>query len=173
MLPEDITALEALGIAIRSEIDAQNVYKDLSELCNNELLKERFENLAKEEKKHQLILENMYKSMFPDVDLILPESLLPKHAATSMLRKQLGLKDVLLIAINEERRSREFYLDCASEVKDLSGQRMFRFIADMEFSHQMILQAELEMLEKFPLYYESPKSWEAELSLKMEKIKRQ
>ncbi|MGB9697277.1 MAG: ferritin family protein [Ignavibacteria bacterium] len=173
MLPEDITALEALGIAIRSEIDAQNVYRDLAELCNNELLKERFENLAKEEKKHQLILENIYKNMFPDVELVLPESFLPKHATTSMLRKQLGLKDILLIAIDEERRSREFYLDCASEVKDLSGQRMFRFIADMEFSHQMILQAELEMLEKFPFYYDSPKSWEAELSLKAEKIKRQ
>ena len=36
MVEEEITSLEALGIAIRSEIDAQEVYKDLAEFCEND-----------------------------------------------------------------------------------------------------------------------------------------
>lgn len=172
MFDKEITSLEALGIAIRSEIDAQEVYKDLSDLCENELLKERFLNLHKEEKRHQLLLEKKYKEMFPEVELVLPNSQLPKAASSTPLRRKLGLKDVLQLAIEEEKKSREFYLDCLSTVSDLSGQRMFRFLADMEFSHQMILSAELEMIEKYPQYYGDLKSWDVETRLKAEKINR-
>jgi hypothetical protein len=49
---------------------------------------------------------------------------------------------------------------------------MFRFLADMKFSHQMLLNAELEMIEKYPSYYEGPGSWEAETRLKAPRIKR-
>ena len=52
MQTEDLTALEALGIAIRSEIDAQEVYSDLVDMCGDELLKNRFLSLFHEEKRH-------------------------------------------------------------------------------------------------------------------------
>ena len=159
---EDLTALEALGIAIRSEIDAQELYRDLSEMCNDDLLKDRFMNLYSEEKRHQVLLEHKYKEMFPETELILPQSQLPVEAVEKDTRKKMKIKDVLQIAINEEKRSREFYLDCASTIKDLSGIRMFRFLADMEFSHQMILTAEYELLDKYPAYVEGPQSWDAE-----------
>ena len=172
MVEEEITSLEALGIAIRSEIDAQEVYKDLAEFCENDLLRDKFMNLYHEEKKHQTLLEKMYKDMFPEVDLALPQSRLPKEAMDSKARKKLGIKDVLLLAIDEERNSREFYLDCAATVTDLSGKRMFRFLADMEFSHQALLTTELEMLEKYPAYFEGHQPWDVESRLHTEKIKR-
>jgi rubrerythrin len=78
----------------------------------------------------------------------------------------------LQLAIDEEKRSREFYLDCAETVKDLSGKRMFRFLADMEFSHQSLLNAEYELLEKYPAYFEGQKPWEVESRLRTDKIKR-
>ncbi|NPV12240.1 MAG: hypothetical protein HPY57_10660 [Ignavibacteria bacterium] len=65
-------------------------------------------------------------------------------------QKPESISDILRYAINLERKSREFYLDCAELVQDLSGKRMFRFLADMEFNHQMILTNELEMIEKYP-----------------------
>lgn len=172
MIQEGLTALEALGIAIRSEIDAQEVYQDLACMTEDDLLKERFMNLHHEEKRHQILLEKKYKEMFPDVDLLLPESQLPKEVNDSRSRKKMGVQDVLRLAIKEEKQSREFYLDCAETATDLSGKRMFRFLADMEFSHQMILTAELEMIEKYPSYFEGQKGWEAETRLKVEKIKR-
>jgi rubrerythrin len=171
MQTENLTALEALGIAIRSEIDAQEVYSDLVDMCGDELLKNRFLSLFHEERRHQTLLEAKYKEMFPETDLALPQSQLPAEVVKSNNRKKMQIKDVLRLAINEEKRAREFYLDCAVTAKDLSGNRMFRFLADMEFSHQMILVAELELIEKYPSYMEGPKKWEAETRLKADKIK--
>jgi len=169
---ENITALEALGIAIRSEIDAQNVFKDLAELCENDLLKERLLNMAKEEKKHQIIFERMYKSMFPEVDLVLPVSMLSPKAIDTKHRRKLGIKDVLLLAIEEEKRTFEYYDNFSKKVKDISGQRMFKFIADMEYKHQMVLEAELDIIKKYPNYAGDIDSWDAESRLKTERIKR-
>ena len=172
MLQEGITALEALGIAIRNEIDAQALYQDLASLTKDEVLKERFLNLQQEERRHRLLLEKKYKEMFPHVDLQLPPSQLPVELGDEGLSKKHSLKDVLEIAINAEKEAREFYLDCAETTPDLSGKRMFRFLADMRFSHQMILAAELEVIEKYPAYYQVAKDWEAETTLKKKKIKR-
>ncbi|HJY64209.1 MAG TPA: ferritin family protein [Ignavibacteria bacterium] len=169
---EDITAIEALGIAIRTEIDSQLVYEELSDLCNDELLKERFLNLSKEERKHQLIFEKKYADMFPEVELVLPPTQLPHKAIDPDLKKKLSIKDVLLMAIDEEKRACEFYGNYAKNVKDLSGQRMFKLIADMEYQHQMILEAEYEVLKKYPNYYGDVESWDVESRLKAEKIKR-
>jgi rubrerythrin len=172
MICEEITALEALGIAIRSEIDAQEVYKDLSSMCGEEMLRDKFLNMYNEERKHQTLLEKMYKDMFPDVELVLPASRLPKEVSDSKTRLRCNIKDIICLAIDEEKKSREFYLDCAETVTDLSGKRMFRFLADMEFSHQALLNAELELFEKYPAYFEGQKPWEVESRLRTEKIKR-
>lgn len=172
MVEEGLTALEALGVAIRSEIDAQEVYKDLASMCEEELMRDKFMNMYHEERKHQVLLEKMYKDMFPEVDLVLPESSLPKEVLDSKARKKCDIKDILRLAIEEEKKSREFYLDCAETVTDLSGKRMFRFLADMEFSHQALLTAEFELLEKYPAYFEGQKPWEVESRLRTNQMKR-
>lgn len=172
MVQEEITSLEALGIAIRDLIDSQELFWDLANMTDNDLLRDRFMNLHYEEKKHQHILEKKYKEMFPNVELMLPPSRLPKEVTDRKLLKKKEVKEVLQLAIDQHKNSREFYLDCAESVKDLSGKRMFRFLADMKFSHQMMLSAELEMFEKYPAYLEDAKSWESESRLRTEKIKR-
>jgi rubrerythrin len=172
MVTQQLTALEALGIAIRHEIDAQELYKDLAAKTENELMKDRFLNLYQAQKKHQFLLEKKYKEMFPNVDLKIPPSQLPKEIFNKMLGKNLSLSDVLKIAINLEKKAKEFFLDCAEEASDLSGKRMFRFLADMKFSYLGILNAELEVIEKYPAYYEETKSWDVESKLKSERIKR-
>jgi rubrerythrin len=173
MISEEFTALEALGIAIRREIDAQEFYKVLADFCKDELLKDKFMSLYHEEIKNQKLLEKMYKNMFPDVKLVLPESKLPKEVIEGETRrKKPGIKDILHLAINEERESREFYLTCAEKANDLSGKRMFRVLAGMKFSHLAILNTELELLEKYPAYIEGQQPWEVESRLRTDKIKR-
>jgi len=171
MIAESLTALEALGLAIRIEMDAQELYQDLASMTENDLLKERFLNLYQEERRHQVLLEK-YREMFPDVDLQLPETQLPRDMLDKNIAKSPGIKDVLQIAIDEVKKAREFYLDCAEAEGDLSGKRMFRFLGDMKFSHQMMLNAELEVIEKYPSYYEGQSAWEVEKGLKAHRIKR-
>jgi rubrerythrin len=150
MITPELTALEALGIAIRSEIDAQELYKELADKCKNEFFKDKLLNLHKEEKKHQAILENLHQQLFSEVELKIPPTETIKKKIFGDFQNPESISDILRYAINLERKSREFYLDCAELVQDLSGKRMFRFLADMEFNHQMILTNELEMIEKYP-----------------------
>jgi rubrerythrin len=171
MVDQNLTALEALGIAIRSELDVEKLYQELASRTENDLLKDRFLNLYQEERRHQFLLEKKYQEMFPNVNLKIPPSQLPKEIVDQSLSKNFTIKDVLKFAIDEERRLKEFYLDYAETDIDLSGKRMFRFLADLKFSHEMKLTAELEMIEKYPAYYGGAQSWEAEIGFKTEGIK--
>ena len=42
----------------------------------------------------------------------------------------------------------------------------------MKYSHQMMLTAELDMIEKYPAYFDEAKIWDAEHRLKADRIKR-
>lgn len=150
MIDKHLTSLEALGIAIRSEIDAQSLYEELTQRTLSATIAGRFKQLLNEEKQHQKILTEMYKRLFPNAEIKLPPSIL---LVTKEKRALKSLPDVLRLALEEERRSREFYLDAAEQTPELSGKKMFRFLADMEYSHQMRLQAEYEMCSRYPNYF--------------------
>ena len=63
--------------------------------------------------------------------------------------------DVIKLAMEEERHAREFYLNAANRTNEPSGQRLLRFLADMEYTHEMRLKAEYEMLLRYPNYFDS------------------
>ena len=167
MTNKHLTSLEALGIAIRSELDAQNLYEELSQRTASAGVAGRFKQLLNEEKQHHQILTEMYGRLFPNTEVRLPPSVLPVVFSTREKRAHQSLPDVLQLAIEEERRSREFYLDAAEQTPELSGKKMFRFLADMEYSHQMRLQAEYELCRRYPNYFacgEEP--WKPELRMR-------
>lgn len=153
MMSKHVTSLEALGIAIRSEIDSQELYEELGQRTASTTVAKRFKQLQKEEKQHQKILEDEYNRLFPQVKLRLPPSVLPVSSNTKGNIANKSLAEVLQLAIEEERKSRDFYLDAAEQTPELSGKKMFRFLADMEYSHQMRLQAECELCRRYPNYF--------------------
>ncbi len=167
MTTKHLTSLEALGIAIRSEIDAQNLYEELKKRTTSSGVLDRFKQLQNEEKQHQKILEQMYYRMFPQTELKLPPSVLPIGFSGKEKRTHKSLVEVLELAIEEERRSRDFYLDVAEQTPELSGKKMFRFLADMEYSHQMRLQAESELCRRYPNYFSCGREpWKPEQRLR-------
>jgi len=163
VMESDVTALEALGIAIRAEADASEIYKEVASRIGNPFLQQRILVLAKEELQHKRILEEAYSKQFPDVRLALPVSQLPKEICTRALRDRLSVREVLSCAIEQERRSRDFFLAAAEKTTDLTGKMMFNFLADWEFSHQMALSAEYEMLVRYPRYFQqTTEPWKPE-----------
>lgn len=154
MVVPELTALEALGIAIRAEIDAAEVYQEFASRVDNPFLKRKVKVLVSEELQHKRILEDAYKKQFPEVPLVLPSSQLAKEISNKTRRDRLSLREILSYAIDEERRSRDFYLKAADSVTDLTGKAMFNFLADWEFSHQMELTAEYELVVHYPRYFE-------------------
>ena len=166
MVAKDLTLLEVLSIAIRSETDAQNIYREMAERVSNPRVEERFHLLVAEERQHQNLLEMRYKEFFPDFELKLPPSLLPPTAATTALRRDLSLREVLNLAIQAERDSREIYLEAAAKVNDMGWKSILKSLADWEHTHQMKLTTEYDMLMKCPSYYENvAEPWQEELHL--------
>jgi len=164
---EELTSLEALGIAIRGLTDDQEVYRNLADKTENEVLSNRIMNLSYEAKQHKQLLIAKYKEMFPNVDLIIPPSENEKE-----IIEEKNIRGFLQRVILKHKEAREYYLDLAETITDLSGRRCLRFIADMKFSHQMMLTAELDMIEKYPAYFENAKIWDPEHRLRAERIKR-
>jgi rubrerythrin len=163
---EGLTSLEALGIAIRAEMDAKRIYEELAARCTEPNAKRRFELLAADEERHYQMLKDKWNELAPDVELMLPPSRLPQEAETPEMREKLTMKQVLDMAILEERHSREFYMTAADETRDLSGQRMFRFLADMEHNHWMTLTQERDLLLRYPNYMQrGADPWKPEKSL--------
>lgn len=159
----DITALEALGIAIRAAADASEIYREVARRIGNPFLRRRVVALANEEVQHKRILEEAYGKQFPDVPLALPESQLPKEMCTRELRDRLSVQQILACVIDQERRSRDFYHRAAEKTNDLTGKMMFNFLADWEFSHQMALSAKYEMLVRYPRYFQqTTEPWKPE-----------
>lgn len=62
-MDKDLTSIEVIGLAVRSEEDASKFYAHISKLIANPIIKEKYENLAKEEVSHSQILTELYKKM--------------------------------------------------------------------------------------------------------------
>jgi rubrerythrin len=160
-IPKKLTALEVLAIAIKSEMDTQDLYEEVAERVESPAARERFLGLAAEEQKHRKLLEQKHRSLFPHLQLRIPPSLLPPHAASPVLRKSLSIREILMIAIQEERHSRDFYLEAMRYLEDPDGKAMLHFLADGEYAHQATVCAEYDMLVKYPHYYdESAAPWQ-------------
>lgn len=162
----DLTSVEALGVAIRSEMDSRDVYRELAARCGNPITRRRLELLAAEEEQHLQDLTLRYEEVADGVPLALPPSRLPKGMTDAESRCRLDVTRILDMAIEEERRSREFYLQAARDTSDPSGRAMFRFLADMEYLHWMTLAQEKDLLVRYPNYGRTGRSpWREEKTL--------
>ncbi|HEY7729210.1 MAG TPA: ferritin family protein [Candidatus Eisenbacteria bacterium] len=160
---EGLTSLEALGVAMRQEADAAEVYRELAARLEEPVLRRRFELLAAEEEQHRSLLESKWAELAPDIPLKVPPSRLPGEMCTSERRSAHTIREVLDFAIVQERRGREFYLEAARETADLSGQGMFRYLADIKYAHWMSLAQERDLMIRYPNYgRRGPTPWRSE-----------
>lgn len=145
-MERNLTTLEVLGIAIKSEIEAVKLYNRMKEIAKNEDLSMKLDFLIAQEHKHKELLTEAYKKKFPDVDLSLPKkSLVP--TIEEALAKNAGLKELFEAAMEAERKSEEFYGDLAGKTSDSNSKTMLEYLASMEHSHFSILEAEYRQLE--------------------------
>ncbi len=155
-----LTPLEALGVAIRAEIEAAQMYERLANLVKNHALKEKAHFLQGEELKHRALLEGAYARQFPDVELVLPaQSLVPRVEAEPVLSGAQGLEgeisvpELLDLAMQAEQASERFYADLARRSRSESARAMFQHLSRMESSHFHLLQVEHDLVTRFPDYY--------------------
>jgi rubrerythrin len=142
----DLTTLEVLGIAIKSEVDAIKLYTRMKEKAKNPDLVTKIDFLIEQEKNHEKILTEAYRKRFPEIDLSLPpQSLVPR--VRDVLERDATLKEYFGAALEAEKKSEEFYTELAGKTRDQRSRAMLEYLASMERSHYSVLEAELRALE--------------------------
>jgi len=144
---------DLLGIAIRSEIDSNRVYSDLAQHVTNPLLKEKFQFLAYEEKKHKQILEKLSDILCPDTKPHIPEKVDEQLLPSIQFTSSTGLAEILYQATKAEQAAEEFYARTAEKVSGLP-QKMLTYLSKIEHSHFLTLKNEYALAQDFADYGE-------------------
>lgn len=141
----NLTLVEIIGLAVRSEEEAAEFYGNMAKLIKNGLVRAKYETLAKEEIGHRHMLVELYKKMtgenggppkIPGSPKVAEEKQ-PPFATDS-------LEELLKLAILREQKAGDFYRKAAARAVDVNGRRTLEYLADIERGHEMLLKAELE-----------------------------
>lgn len=140
-MQKDLTAVEVVIAAIGKEREAEALYDRMAGEIRNPLVREKFLSLSREESKHEEILTRMYLNMTG-------ESNAPATKRASIAKTLPGddatLEELFVFAIDRERDAQSLYLKAAEIATDESGRRTFKYLADFERGHEMLLTNELE-----------------------------
>ncbi len=161
-----LTALEALGVAIRREADAAQVFERIAAACANPLVRDRFLLLARESAQVEALLRNRHHEVFPDVELSLPPASpnLPDPMQAS--DRCTGLKDAVRWAVDVEREAREEFEDAVPWADDWAAKEMFVYLADVHARRASDLEAEYDLIVRYPHAFDDEQApWRPEARL--------
>jgi len=151
-LDPNLTIPEVLAIAIKAEINAQNIYRGMAERVKNDLVREKLEHLFQEEKKHEEILTQKYKEVMNGAEPVLQEQ--GRSEVEDLLEGDYSHEAALKLAIEAEEKAAQFYLEAARQSRDPNGRFMFEYLANFERGHKAILEDELQALQNNPHWFD-------------------
>jgi rubrerythrin len=151
LIPDNMTPAETLTIAIRSEVEAKQIYHRASAKVVNESLKGRLDFLEQEEDMHRRVLEEVYHKKFPDIDLVLPDaSILPRMDIA--VSEDSTVMDLLEVAMEWERLSGEFYEKLVEKTTDHGSRAILISLSAAEWGHFHLIKSEYDLVKAFPSY---------------------
>ena len=162
-----LTAIEALGVAIRRESDAAKVFERIAAACTSPLVRDRFLLLARESAQVEGILRGRYASLCPDVALSLPPMSpdLPDPMRAS--DRPTGLKQALRWAVDVEREARQEFMDAVPWADDWAAKEMFVYLADVHARRASDLEAEYDVIVRYPHAFDDEQApWRPEARLR-------
>ncbi len=123
-----IGVLEALKMAIQSEIDMHHFYVDASKNTNDEDLKTIFRKYSREEKKRRQKLQEEYRKISGKKLLYLN---LSKKKKLEMILETHTERDELVVAAKENVQScLNFYSDISNRILEPDKRNIFRNLAE-------------------------------------------
>jgi rubrerythrin len=151
-----MSAPDILGIAVRNELDAAAIYRGLHGRVKNEVLKQKLDFLAREEDRHKVILERLFKDRFPGQALQVPGAAGPDPNVPA--GEALSVLDLFTLALDKEKQAEEFYRDAKPKIDDPAGRRMLDYLSRVERSHYYMIKSEIDLLQVFPEAYDVEES---------------
>lgn len=138
--------------AIKSEVEAADYYSHLKQMVKNRLLLKKLDFLVLEENKHKKLLERLFSQKFPQSQLELPDkaflTIEPKE-----IDDKSSVSSLFKIALKAEKEAEEFYGNASKKVNDDQSKKLLQYLTRVERSHYYIIKSEIDLLEKFPDYY--------------------
>lgn len=140
---------ELLKKAIKGEQDGMKFYGGLAEKATNPEAKRKLFDLAKDEKRHEATLVKLYKNLHHEETGPLPKQgigVLERYFGDSKGRDRQSEVQLIDMAIETELAVTKFYKDAAKTVDDEEFKKVCQELAEEEFAHFELLQAEKEAL---------------------------
>ena len=133
---------EILGYSIHSEDVASTYYWTLAKVFEpNDLVKAKFEALAKDEKLHMEALLHLYKTQFGDENYTIPEGLPPFESIIDVKTVETFM-EAIETAMQNEMSAHDTYTFLAKEHKE--HRKLFKYLAITEKGHYETLKQDLE-----------------------------
>jgi rubrerythrin len=145
----DFSLEDLLLAAIKSEMDAEQVYLGLAKEVKNPFLKGRLEFLANEEKKHKLFLQNIYKQTFPGKTIAPPKESVVPMPEVRLYGETGAMRDIIVVledAMKAEKAAHEFYASLMDRFSDEKIRKILKYLSIMEQDHYEILKKERDEL---------------------------
>jgi rubrerythrin len=134
-----LTLKEVLGKAIRKEVESRLLYINLSQKMNDQVAKDTFQELARQEQGHQNRLEQYLRGELKEGALSSRQSVdykIAERLDQPEISPDMNLKDTFLLAANREMASHEFYLSLAEIHPAGEVKRLLEELAAQELGHK-------------------------------------
>jgi rubrerythrin len=143
---------QILSVAIASEVDAAAFYTRLQSKVKNVLLIQKLKFLALEEEHHKRILEKLLGQRYPGTPKDAPPSSLMPPIGVA-LPADPGVPALFEAALKAEETAEAYYNEASKRAEDEGSRRILAYLGRVERSHQAMIKAELDLIRRFPDYY--------------------
>jgi rubrerythrin len=150
---------DAVQIAIKMETDAITFYDEAARKTTHPFGKEMFSGFIKDEKRHLVMLQCLFKGMNIEADFVRPKETI--KTVFSSLKDQMMERasaarsemDALKIALQMEKEGFDFYKQSAAKAPSPQEKELFERLAVEENDHYSILNETYEFLDRTGHWY--------------------
>ena len=139
------TFTEIMDFAIEKEKEAAAFYEEASKMEKFSGAKETLESFAKEERKHQNMLENFSKENVEVYTIEkIPDLKRSDYLVDIEYEPGMSYPDLLRLAMKREEKSLKFYTNFAEGADTEDHKKLFQVLAQEESKHKLKLETMLD-----------------------------
>lgn len=136
---------EIMDFAIEKEIEAAEFYEEASKMEKFSGAKETLESFAKEERKHQNMLENFSKENVERYTVEkIPDLKRSDYLVELEYEPGMAYADLLRLAMKREEKALKFYADFGEGADTEDHKKLFQVLAQEESKHKLKLETMLD-----------------------------
>jgi len=133
---------EIIAYAIEKEVEAEKFYLEAANEADFSGAKQLFEDFAKEENKHKVMLEKMDKAQIQSfVPETVPDLKRSDYLVEMTYEKGMGFADILRLAMKREEKANKLYMDLSQKAGNDDVQKLFEKLAQEESKHKFALES--------------------------------